>query len=179
MNKNKKILVLLVLVVAAGLVYFFLSQKQEGVFTVQKPKQMMEENLLSVSAENVSDEEGNKIVVYLNPLKENVSMAAFSFKATLKQDSITKTAKLIKSQKLVDDAWSFPIFRFNNPEEVEGQQIVEVAGFRLGNAPYYIAEKIPLFEIQQDNLSVSLPEIMIDRENTKFYSSDAVTELPY
>lgn len=181
MKKNKKIILifsfLAVIILVLGLVSVFIQKNK----LLQLPilPEVKEEKSLMLDTE-VKTVDGQSVIdFFISPNKEELTMAAFTYKAIVKNNGIGDQSKVIKSEKLTKDAWSFPIFRLTNINPQENSGEIEVAGFRLGSTPYFITEKTLLFSINIENDSDSNVDLLLDRENTKFFTSDVVTELPY
>lgn len=164
--KNKLPIIILgligIILIAGGSYYFYQKYqiKQTAEITTIKPQ-------LTIKLVRISN---TKIEIYLSPVEKSVEISAFQLNGKLSGVTNDSDVVLEINKDLQNQAWSFPIAKIENGE-------LKIAGFRLGNSPYTLTDNFYLGTVSSTN-NTDLG-IAINNTDTVFYSSDALTKIPY
>lgn len=179
---DKKIILYAVLITVAVLFLGLYLRSENKIVQLGQPS-VPSEKVVTNKAEleaKITDKDGEPVIaVSLKPISESFTLSAFTIKGVLTHSSLNSQTPIEKNSKLNDEAWSFPIFRVAENESGDGKLVVEIAAFRLGNAPYVIDKETVIFYVPIQSMENNEKVIFTpDPENTKFFASDAVTEVP-
>lgn len=179
---NKKIVIYATLITLAVAFLGIYLKTENRIITLESPTPPAQEivKVAEIGAK-ITQRDGDEVVaLYVKPISDPFTLSAFTIKGVITHSALNPESIIEKNPILGEEAWSFPIFRTSLEESSMGTLAIEVAGFRLGNAPYNVEdENIILYIPIESQLPDEKVSLTLDSENTKLFASDAVTEISY